>query len=624
MISLIMVSGILMQPQADKSTVVTPSSTIISENSVPIIENENAILVIQVNRSVSITQHGLVQVIDTYLVRNLLPLSKSYIQIADLDSREPFIYAHQASSNGITLAVKEQVPIGDGLIKWNVYLNNPLLPGETVEFTVSTTYGDLIDYSQYATYFFWLLKYPISPYHIASYETSITTMPTTVASATTSYTGTDRDPLSSEVFTFQFNLNVDTPGILECISLDREITFDQWGFIYIKEKHRIKNLGDLPAYSWSFRIPADFVPNSVRVYDSTSVLYTNDLTFDPIWDIISQLPWFPTSTFFSSLLTLSNHIAEGAYTTQSGSSGYQTVTVYWAKQAGSPGNRRALEKNEETFYWIEYRLPYENYIQFIGDEHFFSGKIVFFEQYYWKIDRATIDYKLPFGVSIQSVSPAVPEIITQGGRITLRYNYENVTLSNDITVQCQFNSVGSYLLNWWRPILIVGIISLVLFAYVIARRELPSEKLVIKRPKVVVPKIIREFVEIYMEKIAHNYEMEKLESDLQKGKIHKREYRTRYKLIDQKILGLDKEVKGLKDEMRNAGGTYQSIVDKIELREAERDQQRESLKLLEVRYRQRKRVTPTAYRKLRTEIEKKISKAKNSIDRLLAQLRDLL
>ena len=179
-------------------------------------------------------------------------------------------------------------------------------------------------------------------------------------------------------------------------------------------------------------------------------------------------------------------------------------------------------------------------------------------------------------------------------------------------------------MNWWRPFLIMGIISGILFVYIVLRRELPSEKLVIKRPKVVVAKRIREFVDIYSEKVAYDIEIENLETDLQKGKIHKREYRTRYKQIDFKISELEKDVKNLKAEMREAGGVYREIIDKIELREAERDQHRESLKLLEVRYRQRKRVTPAAYRKLRTEIVKKTSKAKSSIDKLIAQLRDLM
>ncbi len=588
--------------------------------SLPVIEDENAIQVIQVNRIVSIKIHAVVEVIDQYQVKNLLPISKQYIQIAVPYSDESNIFFIEASSNNVPLTMKKQVYSGDGYLKWNVYADSPLLPDQIYDFKVVIIYGNAIDFSLTNQYVLSLGKHPVSPYTISSYSTSISQSLNAQSSSESSYSGTNISPLTSESFTYIFSLTQDSGGIVRCISLEREVRFDEWGLIYIKEKHTIKNLGDVALSQWSFNIPGDYVPNSVKVYDSTSLLITNDLTINPLEDFLTSMPWWPKSSAFIQPLNslfLKLFVKSQDFSTQAETPTYQQISVLWSE------NRRALSKNQETTYWIEYRLPYEQYVQVIGDEHFFKGDIISLDQYPFLIDSATIEYLLPYGASIQTVSPSVPEVTTQNGRVSLKFSYENLSDMDDIDISCQFNALGTYILNWWRPAFIMAIISAVIFAYVVLRRELPSEKLLIRRPKVVVPKVIQEFVDLYSEKIAHDYELERLETNLRKGKIRKREYRMEFKNIDRKILDLETELKDLKSDMRTAGGIYKEIVDKLEVREAERDQHRESLKLLEIRYRQRKRLTPAAYRKLKNDLEKKVTKSKNSIDKLLSQLRDL-
>jgi len=180
--------------------------------------------------------------------------------------------------------------------------------------------------------------------------------------------------------------------------------------------------------------------------------------------------------------------------------------------------------------------------------------------------------------------------------------------------------------NYSRIFFFSVMIGLIAFIYVASRRFLP--RYIVTKGAYLVEEmipvdLIREFTDLYDEKIGIILELEKLESDLAAGKVKKREYLSKKATLENELRNTIRKLEPVKEELRKVGRRYNEAVKKLEILEEERESAKASLDFLKRRYRLRK-IRKSVYEKLSEEQMKKLRKATEEIDRIIFDLRQLI
>ena len=91
-----------------------------------------------------------------------------------------------------------------------------------------------------------------------------------------------------------------------------------------------------------------------------------------------------------------------------------------------------------------------------------------------------------------------------------------------------------------------------------------------------------------------------------------------------KIEQIKKEILPFKETLIDANETYENIIKKLDVLDAERISVDDSLNLLETRYKRGRLPSKAAYQKLSDDFEKRRKKIDRTIDKLIQQLRSYL
>ncbi len=539
-------------------------------------EPPDALINLEVIRTVYFKQ-SLVHINDYFVVKNNKTNSKDFIQVGLPYNFRGQLYDISASGENIgKLRIVELPYDGSGFSKWNIYLDDPIKPYEIFNFTVSMICSDVVNFKTPTSfsgsdpiYSYRFYKYPSSPYTSLSVESTF-------------YADNNAPDIANDLPSWDFQtktgtLTVTNP-ILECEIFNRVIEIDRWGYIYVREYYQLRNLVyNNKVSTFSILLPIDIM--EYKVFD-----FFTDLIVTPIPE--------PQNMAIN-------------------------MTINWDI------SRYSLDKGQVAYFWVEYRRPLELH-------HFESGSIGrFFYQFEperlpWKTDRFLTSFKLPPGCSILSHVPTATSVLTLNGDIYLNYLTINSTQNHYKVFIFDYVILETLPFDFFRPLLIAGLISIPLISFIILKRELPRKKELRLRPTEVPSHIIREFITLYSEKNALYIEIENLEENMARRKIKKREYRNQLKTIERKLSDLNKELKKFSDEISEAGGRYEKIIEELELREADYDMAREALEAIERRYRVSRRISTTTYRKLKKEEEKALQKSKKDKEKLIQELRELM
>ncbi|MFX1449340.1 MAG: hypothetical protein ACFFCM_00775 [Promethearchaeota archaeon] len=539
-------------------------------------EPPDALINLEVKRTIHF-QQSLAKVNDYFVVKNNKTTSKDFIQVGHPYNFRSQLY--QISARGKTkekLRVQELPYDGSGFSKYNIYLDNPILPNDIYNFTLSMTFGDIIDFSFPTSYSgadpiynYYFYKYPSSPYISKSVTCQI------FADNTAPYSIQNLPSWDSQS---QMGTITIKNAILECELFHRQIEIERWGYLYVREYYQLKNLAlNNKASKFNILIPADVM--DIKVSDFFTEL------------IITPIPE-PQNLAIN-------------------------ITINWDI------SRYSIDKDQTAFFWVEYRRPIELH-QF---ESGITGKFIYQfepERLPWKTKQYLTTFKLPSGCSILSHVPTATSAYTLDGDIYLNYLSYNSTSSNHKIYMFDYVILDTLPFDFQRPLLIAALISIPLISFIILKRELPRKKELRLRPTEVPSHIIREFITLYSEKNALYIEIENLEENMARRKLKKREYRNQLKTIERKLSDLNKELQKFSDEISEAGGRYTKIIEELELREADYDMAREALEAIERRYRISRRISTTTYRKLKKEEEKALQKAKKDKEKLIQELRELM
>ena len=378
----------------------------------------------------------------------------------------------------------------------------------------------------------------------------------------------------------KFNMTDYVFPLININEIKREIKSDQWGDLQLSDFYDITNKGSVIA-SLTVSLPK-----------GASVISARDEMGD-----------------------LSVSFTEGNATTST------NATIYFRTD-------HLLEKDEEGKFTVTYRLPWKKYVN-QHNWHDYDLAFTFFEHFDWTIRKLTVTITLPEGAEFEplSVNELVDELVLRGldftysveksvFQETVTFAFFNVTPFHDL----DFNFTYEYLIFWasFRPTLWMGILVIVVGAIVLFWRA-PKPPSV---PIVPVPhEDLRSFVEAYEGKTGILLELESMEQKLRKGRIPRRRYKVRKKMLEGRLSTLSRELTDLREKIRAAGGRYANMMRQIEVAETMLEGVKTDIRRVESRYR-RGEISKGAYRRLLKEYHRRRERAKTTIDEVLLRLKE--
>jgi len=118
--------------------------------------------------------------------------------------------------------------------------------------------------------------------------------------------------------------------------------------------------------------------------------------------------------------------------------------------------------------------------------------------------------------------------------------------------------------------------------------------------------------------------MRQAEVDAKRKKIAKKNYKS---ILDKNTIKIDEiqqEIKPFKKLLNESSEVFDSIIKRLDVLEAERISIKDSLNLLESRYKRGRLPSRAAYMKLSDDFKKRRKKIDRTIDKFLQQLRSYL
>lgn len=485
-----------------------------------------------------------------------------------------YCFAYNASSHDEQLGLDLDVGLG----KFGFYGVSVELPpvdiseGGSYNFTVTFIFSNLVSLTEDS----YNLSFPLYPSlaEEASVCNVTVTLPSGAQYVNSSYGSSQilnhtKSPL--EGFTeMPAWLKFDAPAsflLINVHAIRREVTLDETGQVHLSDSYRITNRGENDLSNFQVHLPRGAYGVSAR---------------DTIGD----------------LSVTSNE--ENATT-------YTDATVTF---------RNPLETGEEVEFMVAYRLPRENYVLQRGWWDF-NLTLSLFERFEWTIKELTVTVTLPQGAEFVSESSSVKPSAVQKGAFQEKVTFTlyNVTHFQDL----HFSITYRHLVFWasFRPTLWTGALAIAACAAALLRRAPKPTAPVIPVPS----DVLRGFVDAYEERRKVLSELESVEQQAQKRRISRSRYKVRRRTLEGRLSTLSRDLTGLRERMRRAGGSYADMVERIEVAETQLEEVKAGIQRIEARYRRRE-ISSEAHRKLLEEYHRRRDGAENTIEGLLLRLRE--
>ena len=279
--------------------------------------------------------------------------------------------------------------------------------------------------------------------------------------------------------------------------------------------------------------------------------------------------------------------------------------------------RSVVETNETETLYLIYHIPWSDHVsQKDGGDYTLS--FTFYEEFNSTTGKLTVAITLPKGAKSQSSTPIDPVSIEKSDlQETMSFTFFDVTPSDNLNFEINYEySVfwGSFYPTIWVGILAVAASAVFLFwgtpktVSVVHTIQVPSKDL-------------RNFVDAYEEKMRIRSELESLEERLRKGKIPRRRFKVRKKMLDSRLSTVSRTLSSLRETIRAAGSQYAKMMRQIEVAETNLEGAERDIQRVKQRYR-RGEVSKGAYRKLVEEYQNRIENTEATIDGVLLRLRE--
>ncbi|MFX1570301.1 MAG: hypothetical protein ACFFCV_18225 [Promethearchaeota archaeon] len=366
-------------------------------------------------------------------------------------------------------------------------------------------------------------------------------------------------------------------NLLEIEKITREIFISPWGIIRIRENVLLKNTGIRTSRYIIFNVPK-----------------------------------------LASELSISDDLGEILGTTVEPTPGTSTKQV----SIDLTANRVSMISNTSFRFNIEYYLPFENY----SSNNWFQESI--------NIDTitTTFDYLgkdqtvkiiIDGCLKIDDISESPDAVKKSQGMITMEFFSDYISPGENKKIQFIFTiDIFNLLL---RPFIFVFLILLIASIYVIIIKTRSTKKDIETIEIQYIPvNEIREYCSLNEEKNALILEIRQAEEDARRKKMAKKKYKNVLNKNNAKIDEIQKEIVPFKKILIESGEVFENIVKRLDILEAERISVKDSLALLESRYKRGRLPSRAAYLKLSDNFKKRRRKIDRTIDKLIQQLRSYL
>lgn len=572
------------------------------------LEGAENILIVQLIRRTNLSTSGLININDKMVIlnENDNPINSILIGIPLRDSSN-LIYINTVGQTENTLLTERSHGVMGSYEMVKIYFDSPLLPSQETTINVKQTYNNLLSYDiaeleegVNQLIHFNGLVFPILPYRSEGDVKSIYIIPTLaelhtrkqfnsmgnlvggniVYDLATSLSINHLDP-----FLENLNENNETTVSIKTLQLtgleiekiNREIFISPWGIIKNTEEVTIENVGIIGVGLFSLNIPVD--AKNVKIYDDLGELFG---------DIINS----PTD---SSKKVLSIQLSQ---------------------------NRVSLSPTSKFKFFIEYNLPHEQYVSYNWLQQSISINLLM-TNYDFLIHEQTTKVVIE-GCGTIDYTSSPPEAIfkTVGTRI-LVYSSEMVSpFEKKIILFTYTVDIFDLVL---RPTIFIMIIAFLssIFVLIIKTRKREEDESVFKKEFIPTSEI-REFCSLYEEKNALVLEIRNAENETKRKKMVKKTYKNLLTKNTAKIDQIKEEILPFKKILMETSDTYDNIIKKLDILDAERISVNDSLNLLESRYKRGKLPSKAAYQKLSSDFFNRRKKIDRTIDKYIQQLRSYL
>jgi hypothetical protein len=278
--------------------------------------------------------------------------------------------------------------------------------------------------------------------------------------------------------------------------------------------------------------------------------------------------------------------------------------------------RSELSSGEFETIYVDYYLPWNQVVsQQNGVDY--TLQFSFYDNFDFTIGKLAASVTLPKGSALQSSNPQSGSVTESDMQQILNFEFTNVTPEQNLSFTVNYK----YLVFWgsFYPTIWVGLLAIVgtvMYCFW-GGPKVASVSTTVQVPS----KDLKTFVDTYEEKEKVRAEIEVLEERLQKGKVSRRRYKVRKRILDGRLSAISRNLSTLSESIRAGGSRYASLLREIEVAEAKFEDAQRDVKRAKSRYR-RGEISKGAYGKLLDEYENRIHETEATIDGVLIRLRD--
>jgi hypothetical protein len=234
------------------------------------------------------------------------------------------------------------------------------------------------------------------------------------------------------------------------------------------------------------------------------------------------------------------------------------------------------------------------------------------------VGKLTLDISLPEGASITEY-PSMGEYNLQNNAFQQEVVLTAYNVSSLESINLHMSFVYSVFWTSFRPTLwMTAIVAVGIVIALFWRTQKPAVSVSV--PSVATkPQSLKALVSSYEERTKALLELESLDRQVQKGRLPRRRYKVRRRMLESQISRLDRELVDLKQRAKSMGSRYAEILKDVEIAEAEL----EGIEVEERRAMARYRAgayTLDEYRRRQEQYNKRREKAKATIEGALLRL----
>ncbi|MHA1731047.1 MAG: hypothetical protein ACTSU5_03850 [Promethearchaeota archaeon] len=544
------------------------------------------------SRHVDINEYGVVTVMDTYTIKNdgVDSLGSFVVLETRAQAENSTVYRSFNMKSGESCGFQFLARELNGYRQLLVLFPDPVGPEETITFTYTHVLRGLVSVSGTETSQDFVLETILFPPTVLDCGVSTATFVFPKDSDITS-SSPESTTDNENILTYNYNnitkftttparfeYSYTTSTILQLQSLDREISVDTWGHLSVAEYHVIQNLGTVSVSSFVIQIPED----------ASSVQLSDDL----------------------------GGISGFSVESDANADGTKNVTI------NLKSNRAEIGGGTYFRYNLAYNLPLDENFQSSWYTHAFEINS-YLSKYQFLGTHETTKIILIGGDEVLSVEPEPDQIISVGNNIALVYESDYVSALHEKDVRVLFK-VDPYQVLL-RPLLFIFLLAVISTGYVVLRKGMKRGREFGILEDLEIPKReLREFVKLYEEKNALILEMDTVSEDIRRKKVRKKQGVRALKEAQSKIKEVEFEIAPLKDVLLLSDPRIVKILDRLEYLETERVSLKDSIKLLEQRYRRGKLQSRASFERLRDDLNKRIEKIQKTVDRSVSELKGFL